>query len=371
MISVSVRKKYQSSLIDINFETDEPGITAIFGRSGAGKTSLIDMIAGITRPDQGFIKIDDQVLFDSAADISLKPELRNIGYVFQDARLFPHMTVKKNLLFGWNHRETGLRRIDLEDVVDVLGLDKLLERSPVRLSGGEAQRVQFGRAILSNPKLLLMDEPLSSLDHQHRQEILPFIERLRDEFKIPILYVSHAMDEIIRLADKLLILENGRVAADGGVEELTGRLDLRPLTGRYEAGSVISAVIVEHDRDYAISHLEFPGGVLRVPLMEGDPGTQVRIRIRARDVSVSKTAPSDVSELNIFPAKIVEIASPSANDLPHCDTLIDIGVPLWVRLTRLSIKNLDLKPGDEAFALIKGTSVDRQNLAIRKGQDHA
>ncbi len=366
MISVALKKSFRRASIDVRFETSEPGITAIFGRSGAGKTSVINMIAGILRPDEGRIELDGGVIFDSATRIDLAPDKRQIGYVFQESRLFPHMNVRNNLLYGWRRRAAGHRNISLDDVIGVLGLDPMLERSPAGLSGGEAQRVQFGRAILANPKLLLMDEPLSSLDNPRRTEILPFIERLRDEFHIPILYVTHAMEEIIRLADRLLIIEDGSLAADGTVEELTGRLDLRPLTGRYEAGSVIAATIKENDTRYGLTHLSFPGGVLRVPAIDGAPGTPVRLRIRARDISISTELPAGASELNIFKGKVVEISPPASSQTAHCDILIDIGVPLWVRLTRLSIDQLELHPGKEIHALIKGTSVDRQSLAARK-----
>ncbi len=367
MISLSLRKRFKNSLLDLSFSSEETGITALYGRSGAGKTSLANMISGLLKPDEGFIKINNQLIFCSQKGIDLKPENRGIGYVFQEARLFPHKTIKDNLLFSNRSKTPKSRPLSIEEVVEVLGLTNLLDRRPGSLSGGEAQRVQLGRAILSHPNILVMDEPLSSLDQTRKQEILPLIERLRDEFQIPILYITHSMEEIIRLADRLLIIEDGSIVADGTVEELTGRLDLRPLTGRYEAGSVINAQVLEHDRHYGLTKLKFAGGILQVPLVEAEKGTRLRIRIRARDVSLSSTLPDKTSELNVFRGKVKEIAQPTHRNAPHADTLIDIGVPIWVRVTRLSIDRLSLQPGVEIYASIKGTSVDRQNLAAHKG----
>ena len=367
MISLSLRKQLKNSLLNISFSSEETGITALYGRSGAGKTSLANMISGLLRPDEGFIRIENQLIFCSQKAIDLKPENRGIGYVFQEARLFPHMTVKDNLLFGTRFKKLESRPLSITEVVEVLGLTNLLDRRPDSLSGGEAQRIQLGRAILSHPKILVMDEPLSSLDQTRKQEILPLIERLRDEFNIPILYITHSMEEIIRLADRLLIIEDGSIAADGTVEELTGRIDLRPLTGRYEAGSVINSEVLEHDRHYGLTKLKFVGGILHVPLIDVEKKTQLRIRIRARDVSLSSTLPEKTSELNVFRGKVIEIAQPTQQNAAHADTLIDIGVPIWVRVTRLSIERLSLRPGVQIYASIKGTSVDRQSLAARKG----
>ena len=367
MISLLLRKQLKNSLLNISFSSEETGITALYGRSGAGKTSLANMISGLLKPDEGFIRIENQLIFCSQKAIDLKPENRGIGYVFQEARLFPHMTVKDNLLFGTRFKRLESRPLSITEVVEVLGLTNLLDRRPDSLSGGEAQRIQLGRAILSHPKILVMDEPLSSLDQTRKQEILPLIERLRDEFNIPILYITHSMEEIIRLADRLLIIEDGSIAADGTVEELTGRLDLRPLTGRYEAGSVINSEVLEHDRHYGLTKLKFVGGILHVPLIDVEKKTQLRIRIRARDVSLSSTLPEKTSELNVFIGKVLEIAQPTQQHAAHADTLIDIGVPIWVRVTRLSIERLSLRPGIKIYASIKGTSVDRQSLAARKG----
>jgi molybdate transport system ATP-binding protein len=249
-------------------------------------------------------------------------------------------------------------------VVDLLGIASLLARRPRDLSGGEKQRVAIGRALLSNPRLLLMDEPLASLDAPRKAQILPFVERLRDELKIPIIYVSHAMDEIIRLADTLVLLSDGQVAAVGGVADLTSRLDLRPLTGRYEAGAVIQAAVARQDAGDGLSELAFPGGRLVVPRVELPHGTPVRARIRARDVSLALSVPDDISILNIFAARVVEIADEPGAQL---DIRLDIGTPtepvaLWARITARSAHRLGLAPGMPVVALVKAVALDRTSL---------
>ena len=249
----------------------------------------------------------------------------------------------------------------------MLGILPLLDRRPRALSGGERQRVALGRAILASPKILLMDEPLASLDAPRKQEILPFIERLRDRVDVPIVYVTHAMDEIIRLADNLILIDQGRIAAVGPVEELTSRLDLRPLTGRYEAGSVIGAVVAGHDETFDLTSLNFSGGAFRVPRIGSPIGAHVRIRVRARDVSLALTQPEDISDLNIFKGRVAEIGASDGNAAgAQIDIRVDIGAPLWVRITRRALHDLRLVPGSDVVALIKSTSIDRQSLSTQK-----
>ena len=265
MISVDITRRLGSFTLATKFETSTRGITAIFGRSGAGKTSIVNVLAGLLQPHSGRIEIDGHVLLDTAKQINVPPEKRRLGYVFQESRLFPHYSVRRNLTYGMRRTPEAERRVDFNDVVRVLGIEALLDRKPRSLSGGERQRVALGRALLASPNLLLMDEPLASLDAPRKQEILPFIERLRDHFDIPIVYVSHDMDEIIRLADTLILIDEGRVAALGSVEDLTSRLDLRPLTGRYEAGSVVAAEVTGHDDEFGLTELSFAGGRFRLP----------------------------------------------------------------------------------------------------------
>jgi molybdate transport system ATP-binding protein len=361
MIEVELEKRLGAFAVEARFTAPAAGVTALFGRSGSGKTSIVNMIAGLLRPDRGRIALDGELLFSSERGIDLPPERRRLGYVFQEGRLFPHYSVRGNLTYGAGR---GGPAIDFDAVVALLGLSGLLERRPGDLSGGEKQRVAIGRALLASPRLLLMDEPLASLDAPRKAEILPFIERLRDELRIPIVYVSHAMDEIIRLADTLVLLADGKVAAVGSVEDLTSRLDLRPLTGRYEAGAVIRTVVAGHDVTYGLSELAFPGGRLRVSRLSLPLGTPVRVRIHARDVALATTRPSGISIRNIVAARIVEIAPDRG---PLVDVRLDIGRPeqpvaLWARITQRAARELQLAPGREVFALLKTVALDRSSL---------
>lgn len=367
MISVDIIRRLGTFTLATNFQSDTRGITAVFGRSGAGKTSIVNVLAGLLQPDSGRIEIDGHVLLDTENRVNVPPEKRRLGYVFQESRLFPHYSVQRNLTYGMRRTPAAERRVDFNEVIDVLGISHLLSRKPRSLSGGERQRVALGRALLTSPKLLLMDEPLASLDTARKQEILPFIERMRDHFDIPIVYVSHDMDEIIRLADTLILIDEGKVAAIGSVEELTSRLDLRPLTGRYEAGSVIAAEVMGQDTQFGLTELAFAGGTFRLPRIDNPIGAQVRVRIRARDVSLSLSQPDGVSELNVFKGRIMEIDHPPSDDSPpQIDIRVDIGVPLWVRITRRAVRDLDLREGSEVYTLVKSTSIDRQTLSTQK-----
>jgi molybdate transport system ATP-binding protein len=360
MIEIDVEKRLGDFRLEARFTAPATGITALFGRSGAGKTTLVNLLAGLERPDRGRIAVDGEVLFSAEDGVDVPTERRRLGYVFQEGRLFPHYSVRGNLTYG---RRRGARgaAVSVEAVVALLGLEALLDRRPGDLSGGEKQRVAIGRALLAEPRLLLMDEPLASLDTPRKAEIMPFIERLRDELRIPIIYVSHAMDEIVRLADTLVLLSEGRVAAVGPVEELTSRLDLRPLTGRHEAGAVIRATVAGHDVTYGLSELAFPGGRLRVSHVALPLGTPVRARIRARDVALATTRPTGISFRNIFPGRIAEIAAERA---PIVDIKLDIGtaaqpVALWARVTARAVQELSLVPGRQVFALVKTVALDR------------
>jgi molybdate transport system ATP-binding protein len=362
MIEVEIAKRLGSFALDARFAAAESGIVALFGRSGAGKTSIVNALAGLLRPDRGRIAVAGEALFDSARGIDLPPERRRVGYVFQDGLLFPHYSVRRNLLYG---RRSGDASVGFDQVVSLLGLEMLLERKPDALSGGEKQRVALGRALLAEPRLLLMDEPLASLDPGRKAEILPFIERMRDEFRIPIVYVTHAMEEIVRLADTLVLLSEGRVAAVGPVEELTSRLDLRPLTGRYEAGAVIRAEVSGHDPEFALTRLSFPGGRLNVARVDLPLGAKVRVRVRARDVVLATAPPTGLSIRNSFAGRVVEIAPERG---PNVDVRLDVGteahpVMLWARITRRALMDLGLAPGVRVHALVKTVALDRASFA--------
>jgi molybdate transport system ATP-binding protein len=361
LTEIAIAKKLGSFRLDVKLEAPESGVTALFGRSGVGKTSVINALAGLITPDRGRIVVGGMTLFDSAHGINLPPEKRRLGYVFQEARLFPHYSVRGNLLYGAKSADAKDRAgPSFDTVVDLLGIQELLARRPADLSGGEKQRVAIGRALLARPRLLLMDEPLASLDEPRKNEIMPFIERLRDELKLPIFYVSHEMEEIIRLADLLVLLDGGKVAASGTVEDLTSRLDLWPLTGRYEAGAVIRTVLRGHDTNFGLSELAFPGGRLRVARLALPLGTEIRIRISARDVVLATEKPLHLSIRNAFAAKVLEIAPPRG---PQIDLKLDIGtedepVMLWARITQRACQEMQLAAGMRIFALVKTVALD-------------
>jgi molybdate transport system ATP-binding protein len=365
MLSVDVEKRLGTVQIAVKFAAADHGVTALFGRSGAGKTSVVNMIAGLLRPDRGRIAVGDRVLFDTDARIDLAPEHRRVGYVFQDGRLFPHLSVRRNLTYGDRNGKTHDDGGGFDDVVALLGLDALLDRRPATLSGGERQRVAIGRALLAHPSLLLMDEPLANLDAPRKAEILPYLERLRDELQLPIVYVSHAIDEVARLADTLVLMSDGAVAGEGPVEDVLGRLDLRPMAGRYEFGSLIDAEVASHDSEYGLSLLTFGDPAapkqLVVPRLALDPGNAVRIRVRARDVILSLDPPQRISTQNVLAGHIVEIA-PAADSEPHVELKLDVGAPLAARVTRRTVDALDLTVGKPVYALIKTVALDSRAL---------
>ncbi|HTZ79584.1 MAG TPA: molybdenum ABC transporter ATP-binding protein [Stellaceae bacterium] len=365
MIEIDLEKRLGDFQLAARFSAEGNGILALFGRSGSGKTSLVNALAGLIRPDRGRIAIDGEVLFSSAERIDRPPERRRLGYVFQEGRLFPHYSVRGNLVYGRPRSRAHDATLDFDAVVELLRLAPLLDRRPHHLSGGEKQRVAIGRALLADPRLLLMDEPLASLDFAHRAEILPFIEELRERLRIPIVYVSHAMEEIVRLADTLVLMSEGRIAAVGSVEDLTSRLDLRPLTGRFDAGAVIRATVAGADLTFGLSELSFPGGRLRVPHLGLALGTPVRVRIRARDVALALAPPAGLSILNVFAGRVLEVAEDRGTMV---DVRLDVGRPdrpvmLWARVTRRSTHDLGLAPGKPIYALVKSVALDRMSFS--------
>jgi molybdate transport system ATP-binding protein len=359
MIDVDIEQQLGTFQLAVRFAADAP-IVGLFGRSGSGKTSVINAIAGITRPLRGSIRINDWTLFDAAKGIDLPPEARRVGFVFQDALLFPHMDVESNLLYGQRLRSARDRFIDKVRVVELLGLGALLRRRPEALSGGEKQRVAIGRALLAQPRILLMDEPLASLDVPRKTEILDYIERLRDELNIPIVYVSHAVTEITRLADTVVLLSDGKCLAVGDVDEVMGRLDLKPATGRYEAGSVLDTRVEGHDAEDQLTTLGFDGGQLIVPHLDAAIGERVRARIRARDVSLSVQKPTGLSILNLLPARVTAIDEEIG---PIVDLQLVVGsVTLVARITRRSFQQLGIHTGQELYALVKAVSFDQRSV---------
>ncbi len=347
-------------VLDVDFALKASGITVLFGRSGSGKTTLVNLMAGLLKPDEGVFKIGDRTLYHSVDRVNIKPERRRIGYVFQEDRLFPHLTVKANLFFGRRFSPKTDRYVNPSQVIELLGLASLLKRGPITLSGGERQRVAIGRALLSEPRLLLMDEPLAALDAERKSEIMAYIERLRDELSIPIIYVSHSLEEVGRLADSTVLLSNGEMVAIGAAVDIMGRPDLRPHTGRHEAGAILNTTVKMHD-NFGLTTLNFTGGNLKVAKLDLALGTSVRVRIRARDVVIATVIPESISILNIFRGRVVEIID---GDETVVDLRLDIGVSLWARVTKRSSNDLNLTLGCHVYALIKSVAIDRHSLGL-------
>jgi molybdate transport system ATP-binding protein len=333
------------------------GVTALFGQSGAGKTTVVNAIAGLLRPRSGRIDLDGETLFDAARGVHVPASQRHFGYVFQEGRLFPHLTVRQNLTYSQIFHRGRHAPGGLEHVVDLLGLGDLLRRRPGDLSGGERQRVALGRALLSRPRALLLDEPLASLDAHRKEEVLRYIELMRDEIKIPIIYVSHAVEEVVRLADTVVLMSAGKVAAVGEVEEIMGRPDLRAAAGTFEGGAVIDARVVGQDMQYDLATLEFDGGTLTVTNLDALIGERVRVRIRARDVSIALEAPSRISIQNVLRGRIAAVGG-ARNGI--VDVSITAGsATLRSRITSRATQQLALRPGLDVYVLIKAVSLDR------------
>ncbi|MGB0128818.1 MAG: molybdenum ABC transporter ATP-binding protein [Rhodocyclaceae bacterium] len=334
------------------------GVTALFGHSGSGKTTLLRCIAGLERAPGGYLEVNGEVWQDDTRDFHAPTHRRALGYVFQEASLFPHLSVRRNLDYGLKRVDGRVRRVVFDQAVDLLGIEALLERAPDRLSGGERQRVAIARALLTSPRLLLMDEPLAALDLRRKLEILPYLERLHDELSIPVLYVSHSPDEVARLADYLVLLDAGRVAAAGPLADTLARLDLPPVFAD-DAGVVLDTVIAQpssaEDADN-LTKLDFPGGAIFVSRRPEAPGRRMRCRIHARDVSLTLQRQTDTSILNLVPATVVEIG---ATDNPaHVLVRLDAGgSPLVARITARSCRALGLAPGAPVWAQIKAVAL--------------
>jgi len=346
--------------LDADVSAAPRGITAIFGASGSGKTTILRCIAGLTRASEARVTLDGDCWQDEAAGRFVPVHQRGCGYVFQEASLFPHLSVVRNLEYGWKRAPRSGRPVDLASVVDMLGLAGLLERSPHSLSGGERQRVAIARALLAGPRLLLMDEPLASLDASRKGEILYHVERLRDELGLPIIYVSHAIDEVVRLADSMIVVSEGRTIAAGPVADLSSRLDLRPHLGRFEAGAVLEATVAEQDLAYGLTRLRFDGGALYAPDVDALPGERLRVRVRARVGSLALSAPRDASFLNVLPGTVSAIGEAKGASL---DVAVSVGATTIVaRITRKSVDALALAPGKPVFALVKSVAIDRHSV---------
>ena len=342
------------------------GITGLFGPSGCGKSTLLRIIAGLERNARGRVAFAGEEWQTAAGGRFVPPHRRGVGYVFQETRLFPHLTVAGNLAYAERRSRHVGTAIALGDVVEALDLQPLLERRTTGLSGGERQRVAMARTLMTRPRLLLMDEPLAALDYRRKGEILPYIERLPGTFGLPMLYVSHAIDEVSRLAERLILMADGAKTAMGPTAELLNRLDLQPATGRFEAGTVVTATVVGHDPAFRLTRLELEGQTLLMPEADLAMGERVQLRIRARDVALATTRPTGISIRNIIEGTLVELAPEP--DTAFAETLIAVGdARIRARITRAAVADLGLVPGAPVMALIKSISFDRRALSLSSG----
>ena len=359
MIDVSLRLARRDFTLDVALRLPMQGVTALFGPSGCGKTTLLRALAGLERA-AGRVALGNEVWQDDAAGRFVPPHQRSLGYVIQESALFPHLDVAANLAYGRRRAGADGARVDLPALVDLLGIGALMARRPATLSGGERQRVAIARALATGPRLLLMDEPLAALDAPRKAEILPYLERLSRTLALPVVYVTHAIDEVARLADHLVLLDAGHVRAAGPLHDLLARPDLA-WAGPDEAGVVIDATVAAHDEAYGLSQVRFAGGTLWLGRVAREIGAPVRVRVPARDVSLVPDRPALTSILNVLPAVVtavhaagqtatVQLRCAGAGEAPH-------GVPLLARVTRRSADALRLRPGQRLFAQVKSVSL--------------
>jgi molybdate transport system ATP-binding protein len=354
MLEVRLRHRLGSFTLDVGFDAPQ-GLTVLFGRSGSGKTTVINAVAGLIRPDEGRVRVGSRVLGDSAQGLWLPPHKRGLGYIFQEGRLFPHLSVRQNLLYGrWF---TG-SALPLDPVVDMLGLGTLLQRRPGALSGGEKQRVAIGRALLADPGLILADEPLAALDEARKQEILPYFERLRDEARCPILYVSHSPAEVARLATTVVVLQGGRVVRQGSASDVLSDPDVTP-AGIRAVGAVLRARVKAHHDD-GLTELDAAGLSLFLPRVRQDVGAALRIRIAAQEVILSRDRPEGLSALNILPGRVGSIRE---GEGPGALVSLDTQAGrVLARITRRSAEAMGLEPGVRCHAVVKSVAIAREDV---------
>lgn len=360
-IQATFQRQLGDFSLDVALDLPGRGVTAVFGSSGSGKTTLLRCVAGLERTPGGYLKVNDQVWQDDASGLFVPVHQRPLGYVFQEASLFAHLNVQRNLDYGLRRVPAAERRVSLGQAIELLGIEKLLARQPGNLSGGERQRVAIARALATSPRALLMDEPLASLDVQRKAEVLPYLERLHAELDIPVLYVSHALEEVARLADHLVVLSAGRVLASGPTRELMTRMDL-PLAHGDAAAAILDAVVTQVEPAYHLSHAAFAGGQISVLNPKLLVGQCVRVRIQARDVSLTLQRQEGTSVLNIFAATVTAIASDSPGQVMVCLQTggSQAGQPVSQLLARITCKSADalqLQPGSQVYAQVKGVAV--------------
>jgi molybdate transport system ATP-binding protein len=356
VLEVAVNHALGAFTLDARFECGG-GVTALFGRSGAGKSTLINVIAGLIAPREGRIVVNGDTVLDTARGVNVRAGRRRFGYVFQEGRLFPHLTVRRNLIYAWWFDRALRDAVALEHVVELLGIGPLLARRPADLSGGEKQRVAIGRALLAKPRLLLLDEPLAALDAPRKAEVLGYLRRLRDETRVPMVYVSHSVDELLQLANHVVLLAHGRVVSAGVVDAVMGRPEAGVEGGFFEGGAVIDTLVTAIDATDGAATLAFDGGTLTVGHVAARVGEAVRVRLRAREVSIALEPPQRISIQNILRGRI------AALDEAGGDVLVSLqvgAVLLRARITHRAARQLALEPGMSAYALVKAIALDKK-----------
>jgi molybdate transport system ATP-binding protein len=349
MLSLDVTLNRGRFHLEARQEFDD-GVTGLFGPSGSGKSTLLGIIAGLVRPDRGRIVLDGATLYDGAAGPYLPPHRRRIGLVFQDSQLFPHYSVKGNLLYGFRQIPDRERRFRFDDIADLLALGPLLNAHPRRISGGERQRVALGRSLLASPRLLLLDEPLASLDQGLKAQILPFLQRIRDELKLPMIFVSHALPEVLHLTDRLALMAQGRILAAGRLDEI---LRSEPDAGRFGPDNILAATVESHDAEGGCTLARFRGLRLVLPLRTvQEPGRTAYVSVHRGEIALARSAVPGLSMQNQWPGRIAKIEPRGAGVQVH----LDVGAPLIAEITLRACRELALKEGETVYALIKTRS---------------
>jgi molybdate transport system ATP-binding protein len=354
MLKVRVVKRRDGFTLDANFEAPTPAVVALFGRSGCGKTTTINIISGLLGAEEARVELDGRVLEDTRTGIRVPPEQRRIGYVFQDGRLFPHMSVVLNLRYGLKRTQAARQTIGFDQIVALLGLEALLQRRTYELSGGERQRVSLGRALLSQPALLLLDEPLAALDAARREEVLPYLERLRDNLSIPMVYVSHQFDEVLQLATHVVLLDAGRVVAQGSLNDVSLVPALRDIVGPDSVGAVLDGVVTRVDTSGGMADLRVGTGTLNVSVRDVAVGAHVRVQLLARDIILGTEAPRGLSVRNELRGVIVEMGE-DAEDTVLVTVNVG-GANVLSRVTRGAVASLGLRMGLSVWVLVKAVS---------------
>jgi molybdate transport system ATP-binding protein len=352
MLSIRLSRRLPEFPLEVDVACPYP-VTAVFGPSGSGKSTLLNMVAGLLPPDRGEVRLDEEVIYSSERGIDLPPERRRIGYVFQDDLLFPHLTVIQNLRYGYDRLPRGLRRFEVDRIVELLEIGPLLDRRPALLSGGERQRVALGRALLASPRLLLMDEPLASLDQGLKNRIIPYLRHIRSDLRIPILYISHSVAEILELTGQVIVLQRGRVLASGDFFEVAHRAGVLPLIEAHGFENVLPVEVVGGDPGRGVTVVRHAGRELKVPYCDRPAGSRIFIGIRADDIILCRERPAGLSVRNAVEGLVTEVSEVEGRGLVY----VEVGKRLAVKVTLEAILELGLKAGDTVTCLIKTNSI--------------